>query len=60
MGLRARGAAVPCGCYDGDGSPDIYVACDTSPSLYFRNNHDGTFSEQGLERGFPSMKNGKG
>jgi hypothetical protein len=37
--------------FDGDGWPDIYVACDTSPSLFFHNNHDGTFSEQGLERG---------
>src|ERR1035438_9464004 len=37
--------------FDGDGWPDIYVACDTSPSLLFRNNHDGTFTEEGLERG---------
>ena len=36
---------------DGDGWPDIYVACDTSPSLLFRNNHDGTFREVGLESG---------
>ncbi|MBC7926162.1 MAG: CRTAC1 family protein [Bryobacteraceae bacterium] len=36
---------------DEDGWPDIYVACDSSPSLLFRNNHDGTFSEEGLERG---------
>jgi hypothetical protein len=37
--------------FDGDGWQDIYVACDTSPSLLFRNNHDGTFTEEGLERG---------
>jgi len=37
--------------FDGDGWQDIYVACDTSPSLLFRNNHDGTFSERGLEFG---------
>jgi hypothetical protein len=37
--------------FDGDGWPDIYVACDTSPSLLFKNNHDGTFTEEGLERG---------
>jgi hypothetical protein len=36
---------------DGDGWPDIYVACDTSPSLLFRNNHDGTFRETGIESG---------
>ena len=33
--------------FDGDGWPDIYVACDMSPSLLFRNNHDGTFTEHG-------------
>ena len=37
--------------FDGDGWPDIYVACDTSPSLLFKNNRDGTFTEEGLERG---------
>ena len=36
---------------DYDGWPDIYVACDGTPSLLFRNNHDGTFSEEGLPRG---------
>ena len=37
--------------FDNDGWPDIYVACDSTPSQLFRNNHDGTFSELGLERG---------
>ena len=37
--------------FDGDGWPDIYVACDTTPSLLFRNNHDGTFTECALENG---------
>lgn len=37
--------------FDNDGWPDIYVACDSTPSLLFRNNHDGTFTEQGMERG---------
>ena len=37
--------------FDNDGWPDIYVACDSTPSLMFRNNHDGTFTEQGLETG---------
>ncbi len=31
--------------FDNDGWPDIYVACDTAPSLLYRNNHDGTFRE---------------
>lgn len=37
--------------FDDDGWPDIFVACDSTPSLLFRNNHDGTFREEGLERG---------
>ena len=37
--------------FDADGWPDIYVACDSCASLLFLNNHDGTFSEEGLERG---------
>ena len=37
--------------FDDDGWQDIYVACDSTPSLFFRNNRDGTFSEEGIERG---------
>lgn len=32
---------------DGDGWIDIYVACDQTPSLFYRNKHDGTFEERG-------------
>ena len=50
------GILVPGGCYglgavtadfDNDGWPDLYVACDQTPSLLFHNNHDGTFTERG-------------
>jgi hypothetical protein len=37
--------------YNNDGWPDIFVACDSSPNLLFRNNHDGTFTEAGTESG---------
>ncbi len=37
--------------FDNDGWPDIYVACDTAPSLFYRNNHDGTFSEIAVPAG---------
>jgi hypothetical protein len=33
--------------FDNDGWPDIYVACDQTPSLLYRNRHDGTFEERG-------------
>ena len=36
---------------DDDGWPDIYVASDSVPSLFFRNRHDGTFSEEALRSG---------
>ncbi len=45
--------------FDGDGWPDIYVACDSSPSLLFRNNHDGTFKEHALESGIAINEDGK-
>jgi hypothetical protein len=37
--------------FDNDGWPDIYVACDTAPSLLYRNNHDGTFREVAIPAG---------
>ncbi len=37
--------------FDNDGWPDIYAAGDSTPSLFFRNNRDGTFTESGLIRG---------
>jgi hypothetical protein len=36
---------------DEDGWPDIFVACDSTPSLLLMNNRDGTFREEGLMRG---------
>jgi hypothetical protein len=36
---------------DEDGWTDIFVACDSTPSLLFMNNHNGTFREEGVVRG---------
>ena len=64
---RASGVSASSGSYpmtavaadfDNDGWPDIYVACDSTPSWLFRNQHDGTFREEGLERGVALSEDG--
>jgi hypothetical protein len=40
------------------GWPDLYVACDSTPSLYLSNRHDGTFLEQGLQQGLAVNEDG--
>ena len=37
--------------YNNDGWPDLFVACDSTPNLLYRNNHDGTFTEVAMESG---------
>ena len=44
--------------FDNDGWPDIYVACDSAPSLLYRNNHDGTFREIAVAAGCALDENG--
>jgi hypothetical protein len=44
--------------FDNDGWPDIYVACDSAPSLLYRNNHDGTFREVAVPTGCALDENG--
>ena len=43
---------------DDDGWPDIYVACDSSPSYLLRNQRNGTFLDEGLERGVSLNEDG--
>ncbi len=45
------GLGVVAADFDNDGWPDIYVACDMTPSLLFHNLHNGTFEERGAEAG---------
>lgn len=45
--------------FTGDGWTDLYVASDSTPSLLFVNQHDGTFKEEGVERGVALSEDGK-
>ncbi len=56
VGSYGMGAAAA--DFDNDGWPDIYVACDTAPSLLYRNNHDGTFREIAVPAGCAFDENG--
>jgi len=42
-----------------DGWPDIYVACDSTPAILYRNNHDGTFTDIGAEAGVALNEDGR-
>ena len=48
---ESYGMTVVAADLDEDGWVDILVACDSTPSLLFMNNHDGTFREEGVLRG---------
>ncbi|HTQ54795.1 MAG TPA: CRTAC1 family protein [Bryobacteraceae bacterium] len=37
--------------YNGDGWPDLFVSNDTQPNKLYRNNRNGTFSEEGMVAG---------
>jgi hypothetical protein len=44
--------------FDGDGWIDIYVACDSTASILYRNNHDGTFTDTAVSSGVAYSENG--
>ncbi len=43
---------------DGDGWPDLYVACDSTPNIFFRNERNGTFRDIATETGLAYNDNG--
>src|SRR5262249_61734779 len=55
---QCYGMTVVAADLDEDGWTDIYVACDSTPSLLFMNNHDGTFREEGVLRGVALSEDG--
>jgi len=56
---NGKGLGVAFADYDRDGYMDIYVANDSVQSFLYRNNHDGTFSEEGLVAGVGFNEDGK-
>jgi enediyne biosynthesis protein E4 len=59
-GLRSSyGLTVVAADFDEDGWPDIFVACDATPSLLFMNNRDGSFREEALLRGIAVSSEGR-
>jgi len=53
------GFTVLTGDFDNDGWPDFFVTCDSTPSLFFHNKHDGTFEEIGLESAIAVNEDGR-
>jgi hypothetical protein len=53
------GLGVLTGDFENRGWPDIYVACDSTPSLLFRNKGDGTFEERGVQAGIAYDEDGR-
>jgi hypothetical protein len=62
------GVGKPTGCYgftvvasdfDNDGFPDLYVACDSTPSLLYHNRKNGSFEEIGVASGAALNEDGQ-
>ena len=56
---RSRGLGVVWGDYNNDGYSDIYVANDTNENHLFRNNRDGSFSDEAFFAGVALSEDGE-
>ncbi|MGI9072590.1 MAG: CRTAC1 family protein [Bryobacteraceae bacterium] len=65
---QVSGIGKPTGCYgftvissdfDGDSYPDLYVACDSTPSLLYHNQGNGKFEEIGVQSGVALNEDGQ-
>ena len=45
--------------YNEDGWPDMYVACDSTPAILYKNNHDGTFTDVAEDAGAAFNEDGR-
>jgi hypothetical protein len=45
--------------FDDDGWPDIYVACDSTPSILYHNNRNGTFTDVAVTSGAAFNEDGR-
>jgi hypothetical protein len=45
--------------YDDDGWPDIFVACDSTASILYHNNRDGTFTDVAITAGAAFNEDGR-
>ena len=58
LDARGYGLTAVATDYNEDGWQDLYIACDSSPSILLRNNQDGTFSDIATERGLAYSSDG--
>ena len=55
---RCYGFTALTGDFDHDGWPDIYVACDSTASILYHNNQNGTFTDIGKKAGVAYNEDG--
>ncbi len=55
---KSLGVSIFYDGYNGDGRPDIFVSNDTQPNKLFRNNGNGTFSEEAVSAGVAFSEDG--